>query len=504
VHAGLLVAAVLVLWFVRRALLAASRPGGAGIVSTAVVAVALVGVGAATSAVLDMTVSPTRAPAAAGTAQGPSVILIIADTLRADYVGAYGSTATRTPWMDRLAKDGVVFENAFANSTWTRPSVATIVTSLFPSSHKVMHKTDLLPEGVTTISETMKDAGYRTVGYVTNINVAPSFHFEQGFDEYYYLSPEFFFGATDSGSKLALYSVMRLIRERFLSTSKWAQYYYQDAQTVNGAALPWLDRNGQGPFFTLIHYMDPHDPYFEIPYNGVAVARVDTPNPDPSQRDRMAKLYASNIEYLDGFLGNLIEALKSSGEYDNTVIALVSDHGEEFYEHKGWWHGTTLYDEESRVPFIVKLAQNAKAGSRVKSPAQLLDLAPTLVAAAQVEAPEAWQGRDLFSDAEAPQAIFQEEDHEGNQLFSIRTNRWKMIVANKNNPRGLPELELFDVTTDPGETKNLAEANPDVVKQLSDELVALRALAASRAVTGASGVIDEATRQKLESLGYVK
>jgi arylsulfatase A-like enzyme len=503
VHAGLLVGALLVLWLVRRIVLSVSREGGAGVVAAAGLAVVLVVVGAAATAAFDMMVKPKSVPQQAGTAQGPSVILIIADTLRADHVGAYGSTATKTPSMDRLAKDGVVFENAFTNSTWTRPSVATIVTSLYPSSHKVMYKTDLLPDGVTTIAETMKDAGYRTAAYVTNINVAPSFRFEQGFQEYYYLSPEFFFGATDSASKLAFYSGMRLVRERFFSKSKWVQYYYQDAQTVNGDALPWLDRNGAGPTFTLVHYMDPHDPYFEIPYNGNAIARVDTPNPDPSQRDRMAMLYASNIEYLDRFLGNLIEALKQANRYDDTVIALVSDHGEEFYEHKGWWHGTTLYDEESRVPIIVKLAKNAKAGTRVKAPAQLLDVAPTLAAAAQVTAPETWQGRDLFGTAPAPEALFQEEDHEGNVLHSIRTDRWKLIVANENNPRGLPPIELFDMQADPKETKNVAADHPDVVSKLSGDLTALRAMAGARAVSGASGVIDEATRPKLVSLGYV-
>ncbi len=504
VHAGLLLAAIIVLLAVRRLVLALSRDGSSGIAATAVLAIVLVGGAAATTAGLDMVAKPKPLPTQPGTAQGPSVILIIADTLRADYLGAYGSTMTKTPAMDRLAKDGVVFENAFTNSTWTRPSVATIVSSLYASSHKVMYKTDLLPDGVTTIAETMKDAGYRTVGYVTNINVAPSFRFEQGFQEYYYLSPEFFFGATDSGAKLAFYNVMRLVRERFLSKSKWVQYYYQDAQTVNGAALPWLDRNGSGPTFTLIHYMDPHDPYFEIPYNGVAVARVDTPNPDPSQRDRMASLYASNVEYLDRFIGNLIEALKQAGRYDDTVIALVSDHGEEFYEHKGWWHGTTLYDEESRIPFIVKLSKNAKAGTRVKAWAQLLDVSPTLAGAAKVTAPETWQGRDLFSDAPAPEALFQEEDHEGNVLHSIRTDRWKLIVANENNPRGLAPIELYDIQADPKETRNVAAEHGDVVAKLSGDLTALKVMAGSRAVTGASGAIDEATRQKLESLGYVK
>jgi arylsulfatase A-like enzyme len=504
VHIGLLVAAIVLLVVLRRLMLALSREGGAGIVAASILAVALVGGGAAATATLDAMTKPKPVPAQPGTAQGPSVILIIADTLRADHVGAYGSTETKTPAMDRIAKDGIVFENAFSNSTWTRPSVSTILTSLYPSSHKVMYKTDLLPDGVTTIAETMRDAGYRTVGYVTNINVAPSFRFDQGFQEYYYLSPEFFFGATDSGAKLAFYNGMRMVRERFLSKSKWVQYYYQDAQTVNGAALPWLDKNGGGPTFTLIHYMDPHDPYFELPYNGVAVARVDTPDPDPSQRDRLASLYASNVEYMDRFIGNLIEALKQSKAYDDTVIAVVADHGEEFYEHKGWWHGTTLYDEESRVPLIVKLAKNQKAGTRVKTWAQLLDVSPTLAAAAGVAAPETWQGRDLFSSAEPPKALFQEEDHEGNVLHSVRSDKWKLIVANEGNPRGLPPVELFDVQSDPKETKNVAGDNPKVVEELSNTLMTLRTMAGQRAVTGASGAIDEATRQKLESLGYVK
>lgn len=503
VHLGLLVGALLVLWLVRRLLLSISR-GGGGILSSAVAAVLLVVTGVAATAVLDATATGKSAPTTPGSAQGPNVILIIADTLRADHLGSYGSTTTKTPQMDRLAKDGVVFENAFSNSTWTRPSVATIVTSLYPSSHRVMLKTDLLPEGVTTIAETLREGGYRTVGYVTNINVAPSFHFEQGFQEYYYLAPEFFFGATDSGSKLAFYSGMRLVRERFFAKEKWVQHYYQDAQTVNGGALPWLDRNAGGPFFTLIHYMDPHDPYFEIPYNGVAIARVDTPNPDPSQRDRMMSLYSSNIEYLDRFVGNVIEALKAAGQYDNTAIALVSDHGEEFYEHKGWWHGTTLYDEESRVPIIVKLPKNAKAGTRVKTPAQLLDVAPTLTSAAGVPVPDAWQGRDLFSDKPAPAALFQEEDHEGNILHSIRTDRWKLILANEGNPRGLAPVELYDMQADPKETTNVASKNAAIVEQLRTDLETLKTMAASGAVTGETGAIDNAARERLRALGYVE
>ncbi|MBI5506846.1 MAG: sulfatase [Deltaproteobacteria bacterium] len=502
VHLGLLAGAILVFVLVRWIVAGWGR-SRMGVVSTLIAAVVLVVIGAVTSAVLNATAIPTPAPPSPGTATGPNAILIIADTLRADHVGAYGSTATKTPGIDRLAKDGVVFEKAFAQSSWTRPSVATILTSLYPASHKVMYKTDLLPDGVTTIAETMREAGYRTVGYVTNINVAPSFHFDQGFQEYYYLAPEFFFGAGDSAAKLIFYSGMRLLRERFFAKQKFVQNYYQDAQTVNGAALPWVDRNSKQPFFTLIHYMDPHDPYFEIPYNGVAVARVDTPNPDPSQRDRLERLYASNVEYMDRFIGNLIEALKAAGVYDDTMIALVADHGEEFYEHQGWWHGTTLYDEETHVPFVVKLPKNAKAGTRVKSAAQLLDVAPTMVAACGVVVPECFQGRDVFSDAKAPSALYAEEDHEGNVLESVRTDRWKLILANEGNPRGLAPLELYDVQADPSESRNLASEQPEVIAGLKEDLEHLRALAKSGAVTGQSGALDNASKERLNALGYV-
>jgi len=484
VHAGLLVGALLVLLLVRRLVLSISREGGAGIVSSAVLAALLVAGGAATSAGLDRMTTGGPAPTVPATAKGPSVILIIADTLRADRVGAYGSTTTRTPGMDRLAKDGVLFEKAWSNSTWTRPSVATILTSLYPSSHKAIRKADLLPDGVTTVAEVMKGAGYRTVGYVTSANVAPPFNFEQGFDEYHYLTPEFFFGATDSGSRLALYGVLGFLRGRFVAEDKWVQNYYQDARAVNGEALPWLDRNAAGPFFALIHYMDPHDPYFEIPYNGVAIARADTSNPDSSQRDRLADLYSSNVEYLDRFINNVIEALKAAGRYDDTTIALVADHGEEFYEHKGWWHGTTLYDEESHVPLIVKLPKNAKAGTRVKGPVQLLDVAPTLIGTAGVAAPEAWQGRNLFSDAPVPTAFLQEENHEGNVLFSIRTDRWKLILANEGNPRGLAPVELYDMSVDPKETRNVAADNAEVVTRLSADLETMKRQASSRAESG--------------------
>jgi arylsulfatase A-like enzyme len=296
---------------------------------------------------------------------------------------------------------------------------------------------------------------------------------------------------------------MRLVRERFLSKNKAVANYYQDADTVNGDSLPWLEETAGEPFFTVIHYMDPHDPYFEIPYNGNAVARVETPHPDGARAEELRDLYIQNIEYFDGFLVRLTDALKKNDLYDNTVIAFTSDHGEEFYEHEGWWHGTTLYEEQIHVPLIVKLPKGARAGSREGDLARLLDVAPTIAGAAGVSSPSEWQGRDLFGDERAPAAVYAEEDHEGNILESIRTADWKLVTANEGNPRGLDTVALYDLNSDPGEMKNVAADNPDQVAKLKGDLEALRTMAGASAVSGVTGEIDEAATERLRALGYV-
>ncbi len=504
VHVGLLVGA-LVCFLIFRALLAgaAARRGvfGAGLrwggtlVAGAFVVAVVLNVVAGGDDV---------AEAGPATADGPNALLIIVDTLRADHIGPYGARKTSTPGLDGLAADGIVFDSAFAHSSWTRPSIATILTSLYASSHTVMHKTDLLPDEVTTLAESMQDNGYRTSGFVTNINLAPSFNFEQGFETYKYLAPDYFFGATDSGSKLSLYSGMRLIRERFLSKNKYVYHYYQDGETVNDTSLPWLDGNATDPFFTLIHYMDPHDPYFEIPYNGKAVARVNTPHPAPESAEEMRDLYIENIEYVDGFLAGIFERLKTLGLYDDMVIVVTADHGEEFYEHDGWWHGTTLYDEQIHVPLIVKLPGNKMKGNRVRGLAGLVDVMPTVLGAAGLDCPAQCQGRDLFGGTKAPAAVYAEEDHEGNVLESIRTRDWKLVVANEGNPRGLEPLELFDLGADPGETRNLAASKTERVAELKEQMQQLAKMAGSHAVSGVEGEINADDAERLRALGYME
>src|SRR5207249_8652402 len=131
-------------------------------------------------------------PHAAAPAGAPNVVLIMVDTLRSDHLSCYGSTAVKTPHIDALADDGMRWANAFSQASWTRPSVATILTGLYPSSHGAIHKADILPDRIDTLAEILQRAGYRTVGFANNANVSAAFNFQQGFDEYHYLVPEFF------------------------------------------------------------------------------------------------------------------------------------------------------------------------------------------------------------------------------------------------------------------------------------------------------------------------
>ncbi len=456
--------------------------------------------------------------ASRGSAQGPSVILIMVDTLRADHLSCYGYDAIRTPAIDALAGDGTRFAHAYSQASWTRPSVATILTSLYPSSHKAVHKSDVLPDAVTTLPEVLQAAGYHTVGFANNINVAPLFNFQQGFDEYWFLEPVFFFGATESAAQLTLYNQLRLVRERWLSRVKHVENYYQPAEVVTDRALAWVGEyggaaresggSGQGgaPFFMFLHYMDPHDPYFAHPWNGDALARVANPNPDRALADRYRAAYDGEIVYLDAQLGRLVAGLKARRRYDDTMIVLTADHGEEFCEHGGWWHGQTLYDEQLAVPLLVKPARGGGTGVVSQAMVASLDIAPTIIAAAGAVVPEAMVGRPLSLVASAPAPrdhAFAESDLEGNVLRAYRTDAWKLIEANPANPRGLPPRQLFDVAGDPREQRDLAGSRQEEVATLAARLADVHGRAVAAGVHGAKTAIDSATEERLRALGYV-
>lgn len=485
----------------------------AGAIASPLAPLGLLAFGVSIGFVLSAILSPASAQPsggdgiAAGLKQKPNVILVMVDTLRADHLSCYGADI-ETPNLCRLAEDGTVYK-AFSHASWTKPATASLLTSTLPSTHRAIAKPSTLSEDLTLISEAMQAAGYTTGGIVSNVNLAESFGFAQGYDDYYYLGPDYIAYAAESSSKLIVY---QLVRQIWLGAAGGGQMrfndFYQDSKVVNATAFDWLDRRGEDRFFLFLHYMDPHDPYFEHPYNGKGVARVSTPEPDPEAAERLRALYRGEIEYLDVQFGAFLDRLEADGLYDDTLIVLTADHGEEFHDHGGWWHGLTLYEEQIHVPLVVKWATHSgrPASGADSGIARLIDVGPTILAAADLEIPDGMQGIDLrtpFSTRlEKDRQAFSEEDHEGNVLWSLRTEDEKLIVANEGNPRGLPEREYFDISMDPNERDPYPD--PDAEARL-EELAALqRAAAEGKAVESEEVEMTFARCEQLRMLGYVE
>jgi len=453
---------------------------------------------------------PEAPPVPASLENRPNVILIMVDTLRADHLSCYGARNVRTPAICSLARDGGDRFNAYSHASWTKPATASLLTSLVPSSHGAMSKPSALSQETQLIAEVMQDHGYATGGIVSNINLAPSFGFDQGYDEYHYLAPDYLAGSEESSSKLILYQIARSVWFKIKPGLRVGDFY-QDSETVNAAAFDFLDRHAQSRFFLFLHYMDPHDPYFAHPYDGRGIARVSNQHPAPELAAEMHHLYEGEIEFLDANIAELIAKLKALGIYGDSVIALTSDHGEEFYEHGGWWHGLTLYDELIRVPLVVKWAgsQRASLPDARNHIARLIDVSPTLIAQTGAAIPEAMQGFDLARGfagrPEKDRVVFSEEDHEGNVLRSLRSMDWKLIEANEGNPRGLAPVELFEVARDPGETRNEIEARSELAAELRALADANEQFAKSRAIKGGgSSKLSDAEEEALRSLGYIE
>jgi arylsulfatase A-like enzyme len=442
----------------------------------------------------------------AGIAAKPPVILIMIDALRADHLSCNGSTYPRTPNIDALARDGVLFPTTYAQSNNTKPSTASLLTSRYPTEHQALHKTSILPDNVTTIAEVFGKAGYYCSGLVTNVNLAPVYNFQQGFHEYTYLPPNFLFGANEAASRLVIYGVLRMVWMR-LNKNIWVSHFYRSGETVTGYFENFLNRNKDRKFFLFLHFMDPHDPYFEHPYNGKGYARVMLENPAARFSDPFKRNYAQEVEYTDQWIGRVVADLKTAGLYESSLIALTADHGEEFQDHGGWWHGTTLQEEQIRVPLLIKFPGGKAAGQSDTSMARSIDITPTLITEAGLAVPLPMRGNCLFDSVGhiVPlDAVYSEADFEGNVAQMLRVGSWKYILSNPGNPRPRPVDQLYDLSVDPQEVHDLAASQPDKVREMKVLLLAKYKELLSTKETGTQRSVDRATQERLRALGYTQ
>lgn len=463
--------------------------------------------------------SDTAAAATEKSAEGPNIILCATDALRADYLSLYDpEMTTKTPHLSALAGDGILFKRAFSQAPWTKPSFATMFTGLYPTAHGATGKTNSISPEVTTLAQVLEAQGYFTQGFSNNPNTTSLFGFNRGFTDYVDLKPDPLFGAPASAMHLSLYGLMRKV---FLTVEGKVRGghiritdFYQPAEVITDTALAWFDKrpNKESPFYLYLHYMDTHDPFMDhgSPGKGYARARMESPDPE-KYREPMRQAYLSEIEYLDQHLGRLFDGLKSRGLYDNTFILFVSDHGEEFFDHEGWWHGQTLYEELLHVPLIFKLPKSLQAGTQTDALARLVDLAPSILEVAGLPAQPDMSGQPLVDRSGtllngSIQYCYAENDFEGNVLQSLRTDDRALIQANENNFRDLAPMEVYDMAKDPKQAQNLADESGflEEMNSLAEIIVQfMEAIAANAPTPAGEAAVDPQLQQQLEALGYL-
>jgi arylsulfatase A-like enzyme len=426
----------------------------------------------------------------------PNILFILVDTLRHDRLTPYGYRARQTtPEIQRwLADRGAVVENAYSQAPWTLPSVVSFMTGRYPG--ELLGKemaAYAIPQNQVPMAERMAALGYQTGGFIANPTMHAGAGFGRGFRTFY--APP--------------------------ADIDWMRKH---ADELNRHAVPWLRAYQRRPFFLYVHYIDPHDPYqnpdmidgrspFLPGYagpvagdwiHGIYVGRLKLQDP---RRDvaHINALYDSEVRYVDRHLGELLAAIAPDVLKD-TLIVLTADHGEELHDHGGWKHGQTLYEEQIHVPLIFRWDGRIPARSRLGGTVQLVDLLPTLIAAAGGRREPAWDGADLLPALTRrrppPRRPAFSEGLSGGPLRAAAVlDGRKLFVFNREEPFQPPDplqahlwrtdlerlerVELYDLERDPAERRNLAASGPPelaglapaIERQLAQELPGLWILA---------------------------
>lgn len=455
------------------------------------------------------------------------VAIVVVDTLRADHLGAYGYARPTSSHIDAFAADAVRFADATSPAPWTLPALASLMTSLYPSVHGAHSPSDLkdmtwyfqprefrafsqLHESRLTLAEILRDAGFATWGAVQGSYATRAFGMSQGFETY---------------------------RE---NATPGIRFDLEDA-------FAWLDAEKPDRFLVYLHVMEVHAPYTppeirrgahrkldptRMPYYEEAVAeerlRLLQWDFDPGYRGaadgsraslqslsrpgarvtagdvgHLVTLYDRGIAYVDHWVGALVEGLRERGLYDETIVVLTADHGEEFFEHGRLEHSFSYYEEMLRVPLIVRVP-GARQGVVVGETVGLVDVLPTLLDWLEIPAPDGLQGRSLrasFAGSGATGSSYLAEASFRKGDLALRGAGWKYIRSGDGGE------ELYDLVADPGERENLCPARRADCERHRVELDARVAAQRERAKVLAApepAKIDDATREDLEALGYVE
>lgn len=423
----------------------------------------------------------------------PSILLIVCDTLRADFA----ADARTAPNLANLARDGITFERAWSAAPWTLPSFASMLTSRPPHEHRAGWRPsdsrlkEPLSAEITSLAELLASHGYATAAVLSNATLMPRYGMGRGFHQY-----------RDLMRPIRYHPIYRWIRDTLPSSLRVQEGVpYLDAATQTWRILQTFDRARATdlPVFVLGQYMDPHHPL---------QAPAELFDGDPSQADPEEQ-YRAEVRHFDRGLGELIEGLRDRGVYEELLIVFAADHGEELGEARdarGGPHGHTLHEELLHVPLIVKLPGNAHAGSRVAAPVSLMDVAPTILAFAGAASPASFVGRDLLATASAPseaRVLSAGGLRAGPRQHAARRGSEKVIGSRPlGEPEGSWAWTLYDLSQDPGERRPHRAELPHWAREWSATLEDGDGASSPQEQEGVD--IDPALRDALEALGYTE
>ncbi|MBI1941015.1 MAG: sulfatase-like hydrolase/transferase [Acidobacteria bacterium] len=407
-------------------------------------------------------------PAGLGAAEAkPNVIVISIDTLRADRLGCYGYRQIETPAIDALAQSAARFTRAYTPVPITLPAHVSIFTGSFPMGTGIHDFVgNKLPAGALTLAEVLRDNGYTTAAFLGSAVLDSRFGLNQGFGTYF---DHFDLTRADEAS------LDRLERR---------------GDRVIDEALSWLKRNPRQPFFLWIHLYDPHAPYRP---------------PEPFARRYRARPYDGEIAFADAQVGRLFSFLKAADLFSSSLIALTSDHGEGLGEHGEVRHGFFIYNSTLQVPLLIKVP--GVAPRVIEEDVSLVDLMPTLLQALRIPIPPAVQGRSLLGEMlgrhPSGRSILYAETYL--PLLHFRWSHLRGLQSGGLKYIDAPRPELYDIRTDPGETRNLFQTRQALAHELRGRLLSLvrRYTPGSEGLSSEKEPTDPALLDRLRSLGYV-
>ncbi len=465
----------------------------------------------------------------------PNILFISIDTLRADRLSCYGEIKKKTsPNIDRIAQEGYLFKKAYSPTTWTLPGHASMMTGLFPSSHKadrslkqtMSRPVDPLPSSAKTLAEILNDAGYNTGGIISNPFVSSSFGMDQGFQFYDDQVDIFedirYLSLKDDSMLFKLLMVLKIIDGNDYDGEK-------RVLEVNEKALNWLEekKDEKNPFFLFLHYNEPHFTYEPpAPYNKsndgryidffMDIERLNAGRYSLSSwgLNDLLTLYDGEITYLDHHLGMIFEKLEEWNISKKTIVIITSDHGESFNEHEIWQHGNSLYEEQIKVPLIIRYPELMSGGHVVDNHlVQTIDVMPTLLDILDIRIPDNVQGRSLvpFFKGKSVDSRFDmafaeirpdinwrvQNPRYGDGIKAVINKDWKYILYDNGRE------ELYNLNLDPDESNNLVKSEKVKANEMR-EILDSWSYVVTPEKDSKKGKIDSGRLEQLRSLGYLK